>query len=843
MLTEADFRLPRSVIPRHYNITIEPDLETLTFEGSQVVDVDIDEEVGSVVVNALDIVIESGELVQPATGKRLSVTPTYDPERERVTLDLDGRAEPGIWELHVKWTGELNGQLHGFYRSVYTLESGEEKVLATTQFESTHARRAVPCWDEPDLKATFGVTLIVADGLTAISNQPEISRDPLDDGRVKFTYQDTMVMPVYLLTFIVGEFEATEPLNVDGVPLRIVHRPGQGHLTAFALEAGAHALMYFADYYGIPYPGDKLDMIAVPDFAWGAMENLGAITYRDSDLLVNTGRATQAEIERVAGVVHHEIAHMWFGDLVTMKWWDGIWLNEAFATLMEVKANDHFRPEWRGWLYFGADRNAAMEIDALTTTRPVEFPVASPEESNAMFDVLTYEKGSAVLRMLEQYLGEDAFRSGVTAYLKKHAYGNTVTDDLWEALEASSGEPVGEIMHSWIYQGGLPHLHVVSTSAGYRIAQEQFRYLGAGDGRWKVPLMYRTPEGLERILLDEPVDVAGERPLIANAGGHGFYRIRYDHDLLASFVADMAVLDSPERYALVKDVWASVLAGATPVGDFFDLASTLRDETEPMVWNALLPALNEVRHVTSSDDRHALDEYIRKLAATAADRLGWAPDQGETERVRQWRGDILRAMGVMGSDPATIDQARVVLEQAQADPSAVDADVAAAALSIVAAKGDMTDFDRFVERFQLAETPQETNRYRRALTAIPEPDAARRAFVMVLDGTIRRQDSTSTLSLLLGHRDTGVATWERIKARWPEVLEAMDAGNLRRMLDYIYFRSEPEVASDIEQWLTANPLPGTDRHVAQQLERLDVRVALRERVAVELGAALRAQLT
>jgi puromycin-sensitive aminopeptidase len=838
VLTEADFRLPRSVVPRHYTITMEPDLEAFTFKGSELVDVDVVEPVEQIVINALDIVITAGELVQPATGQRRAITPEYDPDRERATLILDAVAEPGMWELSLDWTGELNDQLHGFYRSTYQGDSGEEKILATTQFESTHARRAVPCWDEPDLKATFGVTLIVDEHLTAISNQPETEREPIGDGRSKVTFKDTMVMPVYLLTFIVGELETTEPIDVDGTPLRIVHRPGQAHLTAFALEAGAHGLRYLADYYDIPYPGDKLDMIAIPDFAWGAMENLGAITFRDSDLLVDPERATQAEIERVAGVVNHELAHMWFGDLVTMRWWDGVWLNEAFATFMEVKAQDHFRPEWHSWLYYGADRNAAMEIDALTTTRSVEFPVASPEESNAMFDVLTYEKGSAVLRMLEQYLGEAVFRSGISTYLRTHAYGNTVTDDLWAALESVSGEPVGEIMHPWIYQGGLPHLHVAPTHDGYQISQDQFRYLGVGDGRWKVPVLYRTADSDGRLLLDEPANVSTESPIIVNAGGHGFYRIRYDASLLEAFEADMSSLDPAERYALVKDVWASVLAGETPVASFLDLASTLADETEPMVWNAVLPALNEIRHVASSDDRHAFEAYIRDLTSVAANRLGWVSEPGEPERVRQWRGDMLRAMGVMGSDGETMAQAGEILEQARAEPDTVDADAAAAALSIVAAGGGMAEFESFVERFLNAETPQESNRYRRALTAIPEPEAAERTFEMVLDGTIRRQDATSTLSLLLGHRDTGVATWQRVKARWSEVVAALDPGNLRRILDFIYFRSEPEIAADIEDWLAANPLPGTDRHTAQQLERLEVRVGLRQRVAEDLGKAL-----
>ena len=838
MSTEADFRLPRSVVPSHYEITVEPDLDAFTFIGSEIVDVDVFDPVVEVVLNALDIVISNGELVHPATGRRIGFSVFYDAAAERATLRLTETAEPGQWQLHLEFSGELNDELHGFYRSTYTDESGIRKIVATTQFESTHARRAIPCWDEPDLKATFGVTLVVPEGLTAISNQPEIRREPQGDGRVVVTFRDTMVMPVYLLTFIVGELEATDPVEVDGTPLRIVYTPGKGNLTTFASEAAVHGLRYLADYYGIPYPGDKLDMIAIPDFAWGAMENLGAITFRESDLLVDPNRATQAEIERVAGVVHHELAHMWFGDLVTMRWWDGIWLNEAFATFMEVKTSDHFRPEWNAWLYYGADRSAAMEIDALTTTRPVEFPVASPVEAQAMFDVLTYEKGSAVLRMMEQYLGEDVFRSGIRTYLTKHAYGNTVTDDLWDALESASGEPVGDIMHSWIYQGGLPHLHVVPVSGGYRLAQEQFRYLGVGDASWSVPVLYKANGEDGRLLLTEPVEVQGEGSIVVNAGGHGFYRVKYDHRVLEAFTADMGDLGAPERYGLVKDVWASVLAGETPLSDVLDLAWTLREETEPIIWNALLPVLNELRHVAAPDDRPALGAFIRELTAPAVERLGWQPELGESDRIRQWRGDVLRALGVMAADATTIGKARDVFTAARSDSNAVDADVAAAALSIVAASGSMDDFEDFLGRFHNARTPQDANRYRRALTAIPQAEAAERVFEMVLDGTIRRQDATSTLSLLLGHRDTGASTWDRIKNRWDDVVAAVDPGNLRRILDFVYFQSERAVAADIEEWLIAHPMAGADRHVAQQLERLEVRVDLRRRVSQELAPAL-----
>jgi puromycin-sensitive aminopeptidase len=836
--SEADFRLPRTVVPNHYSITMRPDLESFTFRGSEVIEIDVHEAVSEVVLNSLDLVIDFGELVQLESGRRIAIDVDYDLAAERAVLLLAEAAGAGPWQLHLSFSGKLNDKLHGFYQSRYVDDSGQTKYLATTQFESTHAREAIPCWDEPDIKATFGVTLIVPEGLTAISNQPEKAREQRHDGHVIVTFMDTMVMPVYLLTFIVGELESTEPIDVDGIPLRIVYTPGKGNLTSFATEAAVHGLQYFADYYGIAYPGDKLDMIAIPDFAWGAMENLGAITYRESDLLVDPSRATNAEVERVAAVVSHELAHMWFGDLVTMRWWDGVWLNEAFATFMEVKCTDHFRPEWNTWLYFGADRSAAMEIDALTTTRPIEFPVASPIEANAMFDVLTYDKGSSVLRMLEQYIGENVFRDGVRAYLREHAYSNTVTDDLWQALEAASGEPIGAMMHSWIYQGGLPHVRIHHAQHGYRLTQEHFRYLGIGDGSWSVPLLYRTDEGEGRLLLMDPIEIEATGPFIGNAGGHGFYRIKYEAELLATFTRDMSGLAAAERYGFVKDVWASVLAGDTPLGAFFDLASTLREEREPMVWNALLPSLNEIRHVAAVEDRPILETYIRGLAAPAADLLGWQATVGESDRMRQWRGDMLRAMGVMGSDAHTIAKARAVVHRSAGNDDSIDADVDAAALAIVAANGTMVDFDNFVKRFVTADTPQIANRFRRALTTIPYPKAAARTFDMLLDGSIRRQDGVGTLALLLGHRDTGSASWERVMANWEAVVDALDTGNMRRMLDFIYFRSEPEVAADIKSWLETHDLAGEGRHIAQQLERLEIRVGLRAQVVEELAAVL-----
>ena len=355
--------------------------------------------------------------------------------------------------------------------------------------ESTDARRAFPCFDEPAFKATFEVTLVIDDHLAAYSNSPIVDETPEPGGRKRVHFGPTMVMSTYLVAFVVGPLGHTDPVDVDGVPLRVVHPLGKGHLTEFALEVGAHALRFFTEYFGIPYPGDKVDMVAIPDFAAGAMENLGCITYRESALLVDPATAARVELERIADVVCHEMAHMWFGDLVTMKWWNGIWLNEAFATFMEVLAVDAFRPDWQRWVSFGVEREAAMAVDGLHATRPVEFPVGRPEEAEGMFDVLTYQKGGSVLRMLEQFIGPDVFREGIHDYLVTHSYANTETRDLWDALGALE-RPAGVPHHGHLDQPGR---------------------LPAGDGRVR-----RHPGPAAVLLLGRPG--RGHRVPLAGAG-------------------------------------------------------------------------------------------------------------------------------------------------------------------------------------------------------------------------------------------------------------------------------------------------------------------------------------
>ncbi len=834
----SDHRLPRTVVPSHYELRLSPDLEHATFGGHVFVDVEVTEPVDEIVLNAAELTIRKAALFNEE-GTRIEAEAKTDEKTERAKLTLSREAGTGPWRLEILFDGILNDKLRGFYRSVYKDDDGNEKVIATTQFEATDARRAFPCWDEPDLKATYGITLIVDEGLTAISNNPEIAREEVGDGKVAITFSDTMKMSTYLVAFIVGELEVTEPVDVDGIPLRIAYPPGKGDLTDYAIEAGAFAVRFFSDYYGIPYPGEKLDQIAIPDFAWGAMENLGAVTYRETALLLDRERATQTELTRVAEVIAHEIAHMWFGDLVTMKWWNGIWLNEAFATFASMKCVDAFRPDWKTWLSFSANRTYSMGTDAVESTRPIEFHVESPEEANEMFDTLTYLKGSSVLRMLEQYLGEDAFRAGVSKYLGDHSYGNTETADLWMALEEASGQPVGEVMDTWIFQGGFPRISVDGGPGSYTISQEQFRYLDQGDHRWHVPVMLRSSAGDDRLLLsDDSATIDAGEDLVVNAGGHGFYRVQYAPELRETLRGRVRELDPAERYGIVSDLWADVLKGGSPAADYLALVENLDDEDEVDVWEAAIGGLGELDRVVSSDDRPALQAFTRDLVGAKAEAMGWAPGEGEDDRTRKLRGLLLRTLGNLGNEQTTQVAAKKLLEDIRKDPSGTDSEVADAALYITAYNGDVDDFDAFIEIKDGSKNPQEVVKNLRAAAIVPGRDSAERLFQMILDGDVRSQDAFWVIAVMLGHRDNGPIVWELMKEHWDDMLALLPPTTARRILDTIPYRSEPDVAADIEAWLADHHIPGADMYAPQQTELMKVRVGLREREQGRIGEAL-----
>jgi puromycin-sensitive aminopeptidase len=844
------YRLPRAVLPSQYDIELAPDLDQAAFTGSVSIDVNVTEPADTIWLNAAEIDITAAE-IEDASGQRTTFTDVaLEAETERLRLGLGRTVPEGAYRLHLTFHGILNDKLRGFYRSVFQDEDGNEHVIATTQFETTDARRAFPCFDEPELKAVFGVTLIVPAGQFAVSNAPMIDEVPMADGRRKLVFADTMKMSTYLVAFCIGPFEATAPVDVDGVPLRIVHPVGKGHLTDYALEVGAFSLRHFTQYYGIPYPDQKLDLVAIPDFAFGAMENVGCVTFREVLLLIDRQQATQPELMRAADVIAHEIAHMWFGDLVTMRWWNGIWLNEAFATFMATMAADAFNVNWQRWVQFSLERSAAFEVDSLERTRPIEYPVNSPQDANGMFDLLTYEKGGAVLRMLEQYMGEAAFRDGVRHYLNIHQYGNTETNDLWDAIEEVTDEPARRIMDSWIFQRGFP-LISVDSGAGGKVTIQQRRFcftpLAEDTTRWSVPVGLRYGRGGEvaeqRALLESDainIDLGGEVDwLVVNAGGHGFYRVRYAPSWLQQLTPVMMQHLQPiERYGLVDDTWASVLAGSTSAVDFLNFAQGFSGETDLDVWTVLASCLSQLDRLLDGAPRQRYQAILRELYGPALARLGWEPRPDDASRTLELRGLLIRSLAIAGQDQDALAACRDLHATYLEDRSSVEPNIAAAVAAAVASAGSRADYTAFVDRFKHAATPQEERRYQTLLAAFPGVEEMASTLAMTLNGEVRTQDAPYLVAQCMRNREQGVQAWRFVVDHWEQMLDTYPDNAIVRMLDGFKLLSEPDIAAEIEAFFQSHKVPQGELTLQQHLERLRVNTALREREAAPLAARL-----
>ena len=822
--TNNPYRLGRQVVPSAYRIFLTPDLEAFSFAGRVEIDVEVKTATNTVTLHAIELALGTTTITLAGTTHTASSI-TYDEKYETATLHFDSELPTGTGVLEIAFDGTLNDQLHGFYRSTYKDDNGTSHTIATTQFEHSDARRAFPCWDEPSFKATYQVNLTVPSHLAAYSNSPVQSEQDLGNGLKAISYKPTMKMSTYLVAFVVGPFEETAAVDVDGVPLKVVYPKGKAGLSDLAMDSGAHALRFFSKYFNIPYPGEKLDMIAIPDFAFGAMENLGCITYRETALLVDSEKGSIAEKKRVAEVVAHEIAHMWFGDLVTMEWWEGIWLNEAFATFMQILCTHAYKPEWKMWVGFGVDRDAAMQIDGLHSTRPIEYEVISPDDTRGMFDLLTYEKGGSVLRMLEQYLGEETFRDGIRLYLKKHSYANTITTDLWDALEEHSGQPVRNVMNTFILQGG----HPLVTLADGKLTQEPFAY-GAKRGEssigksWLVPVLTRSLNGggVSRHLLGEDtIAVEGDLPLVVNAGGSGVFRSRYGQAELAALSPRIKDLDELERATLLADSWAALFASRITWNDFLAIAKGLQGLNDPTPWATVASAFSYVNRVIYGQAKESvLAEQAREVFAPEWAKLGWDAKAGEDELTPQLRATVLGVMGNIVKDADVIAEA---IRRFEAND--MDGNLARTILSIVSGQDRDGDYEEFLKRYDNAPDPQTEQRYLIGLggfnlekTAF---DAAEKAF-----SKFRNQDSAILLGLLSTNKVTGRKIWEYITKRWDEAMEKFPLNTHSRLAMGIptFFQDEA-FADTVEKFHNDHPLGGEQRTIQQQIERMRVGLA------------------
>ena len=772
-LTVVAQRLPNVARPQHYTLQLAPDLQAATFTGEETIDLTLAQSVDSIVLNAWQL--KFGAVTAQVGNKTWPAEVTLDPALQRATFHFDLKLPAGPVTLKIAYSGILNGELRGFY-----LSRTAKRNYAVTQFEPTDARRAFPSFDEPAYKATFDVSLIVAQGDTAIGNTNIVSDTPGPiAGEHTITFARTPKMSTYLVAFLVGDFQCLSGES-DGVPIRACATPDKVQLAQFALSGAEFFLHYYDDYFGIKYPMPKLDMIAIPDFEAGAMENFGAITYRETAMLVDEKTASVNAKKIVAVDVAHEMAHQWFGDMVTMEWWNNIWLNEGFATWMSNKPLAAWKPEWNIPESQAAELNQTLDLDGGRTTRAIRSRAETPAEINEMFDGIAYGKAAAVLLMTENYLGEEAFRAGVHRYLAAHMYGNATAEDFWNTLEASSGKPVDKIMESLVVQPGEPLLTFSGVHDGkVEVSQKRFflnpKDATAQDQTWVLPVCIKSAADQP----DCPIVKAGTQQLTApaapvfygNAGGKGYYRSRYDSGDYQRLLRQVETSLTPsERITFLGSQWALARAGISPVGDFLNLAAAVRDDHSPFVITTVSGALRIIdQQVASTPEEHKeLAAWVRQNFAPAYARLG-APVAGEAPDKSVLRAALFGLLGNLGSDPAIIADARKIAEQYLSSPTSVDPTLAATALNVAAQNGDAAFFDQMQRVSHTSEDPQLRVQALYALASFRDEGLVVRALDYALSGQVKNQDALFLVRLEMRDRRTRDAAWRYVQQNWPRV--------------------------------------------------------------------------
>ena len=644
--------LPKTSSPKRYEIKLDIDLENFSYLGVQTVEIQVLENTKSIFLNSIGIKISHASLkASDAENNNLSVE--YFEDDERICLSSKNEIKKGDYKLYLEFNSEITNDLKGFYRSKFLTKEEEEKWIATTQFEPTSARNAFPCWDEPEYKAVFSISIVADKKYLRVSNEKVLSEKEVGNNKIETTFVDSMKMSTYLVAFVIGELEATEIGEAGNTKIRIIHRPGFSDQTNYAGTAGIKLLNFFEDYYKIPYPGSKLDLIAIPDFAMGAMENVGAVTFRENLLLIDEEKATRPELNRSVTVIAHELAHMWFGDLVTMKWWDGIWLNEAFASLMEVIAADNKYPEFKLWNEMNLSRSAGFAIDSLENSRPIEFEVATPEEAEEMFDVLTYEKGSTVLRMFEVFIGEEVFQKGVQEYLNKFKYDNTNSSDLWDSLSKASGQPLNEMLPYWIKEEGYPSVSISINDSSLLLEQKRFllKDIKIENSNKPIPISIKfldTDEKFNLILdqTNEKIDIEekGKVPLV-NSGGWGFYHVFYDEKVFNEILNNFEKLDQLEKYRLLEDRWMqfkkhSHELSAEEVIHFLKFLLFYKEEKDQDIWNYIGSIIATLSYIANQNNAETFKEFVDKLTLPLSSELGIEVNSDDDPEIKELRGVI-----------------------------------------------------------------------------------------------------------------------------------------------------------------------------------------------------------
>jgi aminopeptidase N len=830
-------RLPDNVVPESYDLTFAPDLAKASFTGEETIHVNVLKPTSAVVLNAAELDFQGVSITAGGATQKAAVG--LDPAKEQATFTVGKELAAGPAEIRIEFTGILNDKLRGFY-----LSKSDRRNYAVTQFESTDARRAFPSFDEPAFKAVFQIALVIDKGDTAISNGKIVSDTPgPTEGKHTVKFSPSPKMSSYLVVMLVGDFVCREGA-ADGIPIRVCSLPEQKDMTGFALEASENVLEFYDKYYAIKYPYGKLDHIVFPDFAAGAMENVAAITYRDSALLIDEKTASYDAKQQVASVIAHEMAHQWFGDLVTMKWWNDIWLNEGFATWMSWKPLEAWKPEWNMGEQEVSETLGALGSDSISSVRTIRADAENPADIQALFDGIAYGKAASVLRMVEAYVGPETLQKGVNAYLEKHKYGNATAEDFWKQITETSGKPIDKIMKSFTEQPGAPLVSVKTRCQGDKteVTLSQQRYvadaaaMAAGSTEiWPIPVNLlpsatRKPEYHLLTEREETVELPGCSAWVyANAGGRGYYRSSYDAASFAKMSADVeGTFPAEERVRVPSDAWALVRVGRLNIADYLNLLQKMQGERSRQVLQIMTGHIPEIhdRFVTEAD-RPAFEKWVRDFLTPVAKDLGETAVAGEPAEREALRGDVFAMLAQYGRDPQLIAKARATTEQYMKDTNSVGTDLAKNALMISAMNGDAALYDTYVAHLKTAKNPEEYGFYLQSLGMFPQPALAKRTFELGLGPDVKNQDLYALYFPLLNYRVQPEA-WELLKTNFPSVMKKIDASDAVGIAQVASVFCDAGLRDDSQRFFADQKLPGSERILQNARDQVNSCIQVRD---------------
>jgi aminopeptidase N/puromycin-sensitive aminopeptidase len=825
-------RLPGTVRPEHYTIALAPDLKSAAYTGKESIDVLLREPSATITLNAIEITFKSVKVT--SEGKEQTATVALDNDKQQATLTVPEKLPAGKATIAIEFTGMLNNELRGFY-----LSKTARRNYAVTQFEALDARRAFPCFDEPALKATFDVTLVVDSGDTAISNSPIRSDTPgPGEGKHTLVFDTTPKMSTYLVAFLVGDFQCSSG-EQDGVAIRVCSTPDKVALTPYGVDVAKYVLHYYNNYFGIPYPLKKLDLIALPDFEAGAMENFGAITYRENALLLDPKTASVGSRKGVASVIAHEMAHQWFGDLVTMQWWDNIWLNEGFATWMSNKPLEAMHPEWKIEQSVAADVDGTLNLDTQPTTRTIRAKADTPEEINQMFDGITYDKAGAVLLTVENYLGEEAFRQGVHNYLAAHLYGNATAEDFWGAQTATSHKPADKIMESLVVQPGAPMLTFGEPASGKaEVAQKRFFVSPSIQPdpaqKWTVPVCFKNGATGQECQVLTPsattLKVPGGDLFFANAEGKGYYRSAYPAAAYKALVANIETgLTPSERITMIGDEWAQLRANKATAGDYLDLAAAVRSDPNAGVISSAVEGIEVIldRVGATAEERKALAAWISSTFGPSLARLG-EPSEADSPNTRELRASLFNLVGSYGKDPAVIARANEIAEKYIADPASVEATLGQTALAVAARNGDAALFDKLQNVYETSTNPEVQQGALRLLATFQDSTLVKRGLDYAVSDKVRNQDSAIQVAIALQDVSTRDQTWNYVVSNWDKVQAQFTTGSGAYVVASAASFCTAQGRDEVQKFFAEHKVASSSVSLKHAIERIDGCIELRK---------------